>query len=63
MRDIVLLNAAAGLVAWDLSQDHTRAQQSIRERFADKIAVAGEVIDSGAAAAKLDAWVQASRSG
>ena len=63
VRDIVLLNAAAGLVAWDLSQDHTRAQQSIRERFADKIAVAGEVIDSGAAAAKLDAWVQASQSG
>lgn len=61
VRDIVLLNAAAGLVAWDLAQDASRADDDIRARFRDKIAVAASAIDSGAAAAKLDAWVAATR--
>jgi anthranilate phosphoribosyltransferase len=62
VRDIVLLNAAAGLVSWELAQDHTRAEEDIRDRFRDKIALAASVIDSGAAAAKLEAWVEATRS-
>lgn len=57
VRDIVLLNAAAGLVAFDLAQDHTRAQDAIIDRFRAKLAVAAEAIDSGAAEAKLAAWV------
>ena len=61
VRDIVLLNTAAGLVAWDLAQDHTRGEEDIRSRFRDKMAVAAETIDSGAAAAKLEAWVAATR--
>jgi anthranilate phosphoribosyltransferase len=61
VRDIVLLNAAAGLVAWDLARDHTRREEDIRSRFRDKIAVAASVIDSGAAIAKLDQWVAATR--
>ena len=61
VRDIVLLNAAAGLVSWELAHDHTLGEQDIRARFRDKIAVAAEAIDSGAAAAKLDAWVAATR--
>jgi anthranilate phosphoribosyltransferase len=61
VRDIVLLNAAAGLVAWDLALDHTRGHEDIRSRFRDKIAVAASVIDSGAATAKLDQWVAATR--
>ena len=61
VRDIVLLNAAAGLVAWDLALDHTRGQEDIRSRFRDKIAVAASVIDSGAATAKLEQWVAATR--
>ena len=61
VRDIVLLNCAAGLVAWDLARDHTQVEQDIRERFAAKIAVAAETIDSGAAAAKLDQWVTATQ--
>jgi anthranilate phosphoribosyltransferase len=62
VRDIVLLNTAAGLIAWELAHDHTRGEQDIRTRFRDKIAVAAETIDSGAATAKLDAWVAATRS-
>ena len=61
VRDIVLLNTAAGLVSWELAHDHTLGEQDIRARFRDKMAVAAETIDSGAAAAKLDAWVAATR--
>lgn len=61
VRDIVLLNAAAGLVAWDLAHDASRADDDIRARFRDKIAVASAAIDSGAAAAKLEQWVAATR--
>lgn len=61
VRDIVLLNAAAGLVAWDLAQDAAQQERDIRERFAEKIAVAADAVDSGAATAKLDAWVAATQ--
>jgi anthranilate phosphoribosyltransferase len=61
VRDIVLLNAAAGLVAWELAQDAALAEQDIRARFRDQLARAAAVVDSGAAIAKLDAWITASR--
>jgi anthranilate phosphoribosyltransferase len=63
VRDIVLLNAAAGLVAWDLFEDPSNAERPMAKRLTDAIERAAGVIDSGAAAAKLDAWVAASRSG
>ena len=59
VRDIVLLNAAAGLVSFDLAKDPAQLQIPILSRFRDKMAVAAEVVDSGAAAAKLDQWVAA----
>ena len=59
VRDIVLLNAAAGLVAFDLAKDPAQLQIPILSRFRDKMAVAAEAVDSGAAAAKLDQWVAA----
>lgn len=62
VRDIVLLNAAAGLVAYDLAHDPGQSQVSILDRFRAKLAVAAAAIDSGAAAAKLAQWVQAGRS-
>ena len=55
----VLLNAAAGLVAWQLAHDHTDAERDIRERFREQLAIASQAIDSGAATAKLDAWIAA----
>ncbi len=61
VRDIVLLNAAAGLVAYDLAHDPAQSQVSILDRFRAKLAVAGQAIDSGAGTAKLADWVQASR--
>jgi len=61
VRDIVLLNAAAGLVAYDLANDPGQVQTAILDRFRSKMAVAAESIDSGAATAKLAQWVAASR--
>ena len=61
VRDIVLLNAAAGMVAWNLAVDHSQVQVPILERFRTSIAVAAETIDSGAANAKLDEWVAATK--
>jgi anthranilate phosphoribosyltransferase len=60
VRDIVLLNAAAGLIAFELAQDASQAQVPIVERFRQKLDVASAAIDSGAALAKLDQWVAAS---
>ncbi|WP_394768461.1 anthranilate phosphoribosyltransferase [Lacisediminihabitans sp.] len=59
VRNIVVLNAAAGLVAFDLAKDPAQLQVPILDRFRAKIAVAEATIDSGAASAKLDAWVAA----
>lgn len=61
VRDIVVLNAAAGLVSFSLAQDPEQFQRNILERFREQMAVAAETIDSGAAAAKLEEWVAASR--
>ncbi|TFD35177.1 anthranilate phosphoribosyltransferase [Cryobacterium sp. TMT1-19] len=61
VRDIVLLNAAAGLVAFDLANDPAQSQVNIIERFRTKMIVAAEAVDSGAATAKLAEWVAASR--
>lgn len=59
VRDIVLLNAAAGLVAFDLAQNPAQLLEPILERFRAKLAIAAETIDSGAAIARLDAWIAA----
>ena len=59
VRDIVLLNAAAGLVSFELATDPTQLQRPILQRFREKLVVAEQAIDSGAAIAKLDAWVAA----
>lgn len=61
VRDIVLLNAAAGLVAFDIANDPESVERPILERLADKLKVAATAIDSGAATAKLEAWVRATQ--
>lgn len=61
VRDIVLLNAAAGLVAFELARDPATVQTSILERFTSGMASAAAAIDSGAARDKLDEWVAAAR--
>ena len=52
VRDAVLLNAAAGLVAYDLD-----ATGPLTDRMRLALGRAAESIDSGAAAAVLDKWV------
>lgn len=61
VRDIVLLNAAAGLVSYELANDPAQSQINILDRFSAKMAVAAETIDSGAATLKLEQWVEASK--
>lgn len=51
-RDAVLLNAAAGLVAFDL-----KAEGTLTERMQRGLERAATSVDSGAAAAVLDKWV------
>ncbi|HEU0257437.1 MAG TPA: anthranilate phosphoribosyltransferase [Microbacteriaceae bacterium] len=59
VRDIVILNAAAGLVAFDLVGEPEETRLSIVDRFRRKMAIAAQSIDSGAAQAKLERWVAA----
>jgi anthranilate phosphoribosyltransferase len=58
-RDIIVLNSAAGIVAHRLSKNPAERDRSFVERMADAVQVAQHSIDSGAASAKLDAWVAA----
>lgn len=57
VRDAVVLNAAAGLTAFD-----TSAEGHLFERIQANMARAVESIDSGAAQSVLDAWVRVSHS-
>lgn len=56
VRDVVLLNAAAALVAAD-----SASEGSFTDRLATKFDTVAEVVDSGAARAKLDSVVRASQ--
>lgn len=60
VRDIVVLNAAAGLTAYDLAENPAERDRPLRERLVSNIAKAQATIDSGAAAKKLDQWVEVS---
>jgi anthranilate phosphoribosyltransferase len=59
VRDIVLLNAAAGLVAFGLAQDPDQQRVPILDRLAAGLVVAADAVDSGAAERKLAEWVAA----
>lgn len=61
-RDIALLNAAAGLVAYDLALDPQQASLPLLDRFAANMVRATTAVDEGAAHAKLTEWVTASNS-
>lgn len=58
-RDIIVLNSAAGIVAHRLSKNPDERDRSFVERMAEAVGIAQQSIDSGAASAKLDAWVAA----
>ncbi|MGJ0388610.1 anthranilate phosphoribosyltransferase [Microbacterium sp. CGR1] len=61
VRDIVLLNAAAGIVAFELSQDAAQVQRPILERLREGYERAAAAVDDGRAIAKLDEWISVSR--
>ncbi|MFF8817716.1 MULTISPECIES: anthranilate phosphoribosyltransferase [Leucobacter] len=61
VRDIVLLNAAAGLVAFDIASQPESIEVPLLKRLREKFELAESVIDSGAAEAKLGAWVTATQ--
>jgi anthranilate phosphoribosyltransferase len=61
VRDIVLLNAAAGLVAYDLAIEPESVEQPILKRLSEKLEIAEEAINSGAAAKKLKVWSDSTR--
>lgn len=57
VRDVVVLNAAAGLAAWEPSE------ASINERVGAGLERAAHSVDSGAARAVLDRWIAAAAPG
>ena len=57
VRDIVLLNAAAGIVTFDLVREPDSVDIPILDRLRVALDTAAQTVDSGAALAKLDAWV------
>lgn len=61
VRDIVLLNAAAGIVSYRLFQDAAQVQRPILERLAEAMSDAAAAVDDGRALAKLDQWVATTR--
>ncbi len=62
VRDVVLLNAAAGMVAYDLAKDAEQSELPIRKRIAERMDSAREAIDSGAALNLLNNWIAATNS-
>jgi anthranilate phosphoribosyltransferase len=56
VRDVVLLNAAAAIAAYD-----GLSAERLHDALARGLRVAAESVDSGAAAALLDRWIAASR--
>lgn len=63
VRDIVLLNAAAGIVSYELFRDATQVQRPILERLAQARDRAAAAIDDGSAAGVLTRWVEATQWG
>ena len=61
IREVVALNAAGGLVAYELSKQTIDSQQDLDRQFELQLERAFEALDSGAAAQKLSAWMSASQ--
>jgi anthranilate phosphoribosyltransferase len=61
VRDIVVLNAAAGLTSYALANDHSQQDIALKNRLIANIQRAQDTIDSGVASAKLDQWVAATQ--
>lgn len=60
VRDIVLLNAAGGVVAYNLAKNPAEGARDLVERFAEALDVVRAALDDGRAAEKLSEWTAAS---
>lgn len=58
-RDVVLLNAAAGMVSYELYKDPSTAEEGMHERLHRHLQRAAEAVDSGKALEQLDNWANA----
>ena len=61
VRDIVVLNSAAGVVSYELAKDSSRADVDLDVRFADAIERVTRALESGAAREKLSQWIAATQ--
>jgi len=61
VRDIVVLNSAAGVVSYELAKDASRSDVDLNLRFEDAIERVSVALDSGAAREKLSAWIAATQ--
>jgi len=61
IREVVLLNAAAGIVAYEMAKDSSKASENIETRFAAALEKAAKALDSNQAAKKLSEWSQATQ--
>ena len=59
--DVVSLNSAAGIVAYELAKDTALAATDLTERFISALGKTQEAISSGAAKRKLDTWTAATQ--
>ena len=62
VRETVLLNAAAGIAAFDAVGEPVRAQRPLLDRLHDGMAEAAAAVDDGRAAGALNRWIAASAS-
>src|SRR5699024_8482297 len=61
VRDIVLVNAGAGIVAYRRFEDPAAAQRNLVQRRGEALHEAAAAIDDGRATAKREQWVAATR--
>jgi anthranilate phosphoribosyltransferase len=60
--DIVRLNAAAGVVAYELAKDNRKIKEPLVERFERAMRQVTEALEDGRGEAKLSAWMSATQS-
>ena len=61
VRDIVILNAAGGVVAYQAAKDPNLVGFELLTRFESAVQLVTSVLDSGEANSKLEQWVKASK--
>jgi anthranilate phosphoribosyltransferase len=61
VRDIVILNAAGGVVAYRAAKNPQQSGSSLKTQFDSAIATVTEALDSGKASEKIEEWVSATQ--